>query len=297
MNKMCPNLLLLFANTAWGASFVAARVVLRTLDPLILAVTRFSIASVVFLPVLYRQYARGKGIMREDAPAFLLLGQLGVSLYFWLQYTGVSLTGAAVSSLIVVGLSPLITATLSPLMLREPVGKGLIPALLLGVAGVAFVVTQNGLTVAIRSGFLLGSLCLAADSAFFAIYSTQVRRLGAKYPPLTVTAGITLSGTAGLIPISLFAGDWGRVAALSAIQWAAVAYLALACSIAAYLAYNWALSQVEAARASAWLYLEPLVASVLGAVLLGETVSARTVLGGAMIMTSLYLIQKPRGVM
>ncbi|MGE5485830.1 MAG: DMT family transporter [Ignavibacteriales bacterium] len=289
------NALLLFAVTAWGASFVAARVVLTTLDPVTLAAVRFSIASLVFLPLLINRQLRGVGVRTTDIPAFLLLGQVGVSVYFWLQYAGVRLTSAAVSSLLVVGLAPIITAVLSRATLREPMGGGLMCSLLLGLVGVGVVATQGGLHGSVRSGFLLGSVCLVCDAFFFAVYSTQVRRLGARYPSVTITAAITLSGAAGLLLISTVAGDWRRLALLSPVQWAAVVYLALVCSIMAYFAYNHALSRIEAAKASAWLYLEPVVAAALGVTLLKETAGLRTLLGGLMIVASLYLIHSHRG--
>jgi drug/metabolite transporter (DMT)-like permease len=102
-----------------------------------------------------------------------------------------------------------------------------------------------------------------------------------------VTAGTTVAGALGLALLAALGDDWTSLARLSAMQWGALLYLALGCSVLAYLAYNRALAEVEASRAAAWLYLEPVVAVVLGAALLGEGVAPQTVVGGAIIVGAL----------
>lgn len=298
-SRLALYALLMLVVVAWGGSFVAARAVLSageagaaTLSPTMLATVRFLLASVVFLPLLIRQHRRVQPLKLADAPTFLLLGQLGISIYFWLQYTGVRLTNAGLAAVLVVGLIPLATMLVSGLALGERIGRRRALALALGAAGVVVVVSQQGLQVALESGFLLGSLCLVANALCFAAYSTLVRGVRARYPALTTTAAMTLAGALGLALYSLVAEDWRALAALSGAQWGAIVYLAVICSVVAYFLYNHALSRIEASQAAVWLYLEPPVAMVLGAALLGETVAAQTVAGGLIILASLYLTQR-----
>jgi drug/metabolite transporter (DMT)-like permease len=291
--------LLLFVVSAWGGSFVAARMLLAprqpgaaTLSPTLLATVRFLLASLVFLPILYRQHRRVQRLRLADLPTFALLGQLGIALYFWLQYTGVRLTNASIAAVIVVGLIPLATMVVSGITLREPLGGRRALALALGAVGVLVVVSQQGLRVAARSGFLLGALCLVGNALCFAIYSTVIRGIRGRYSALTTTAGMTVAGTVGLMLLALFSGDLRSLAALSVAQWLAIAYLGLVCSVLAYFFYNYALSQIEASKAAAWIYLEPPVAVALGALLLGEAITAQTVVGGVVILASLLLVQR-----
>jgi len=143
--------LLLFVVVAWGGSFVAARHLLApgeagavALSPTLLAATRFLIAAAALAPFLpWRPNPLSPFPTREggttssdravkgphlplgegrDLFTFLLLGQVGVSLYFWLQSTGVQLTGAGVAAVLVVGLIPLATLLVAGLCLREGLG-------------------------------------------------------------------------------------------------------------------------------------------------------------------------------
>lgn len=292
-------LLLLFVVIVWGGSFVAARMILysdraevATLSPTMLATVRFMLASAFFLPILFRQHRKVQPLTPADIPMFLLLGQLGISLYFWLQYTGVQLTNAGISAVIVVGLIPLTTMLISGLTLREPLGGKRALALALGAIGVVVVASQRGVQVAMESGFLFGTICLIANALCFSIYSTLIRGIRARYPSLTVTAGMTIAGTLGLLLLSLVTEDWGTLAALSVDQWLSILYLAVVCSVLAYFFYNYALTKIEATQAAVWIYLEPVVAVVLGVFMLGETVTLHTILGGLVILASLLLTQR-----
>jgi drug/metabolite transporter (DMT)-like permease len=291
---------LLFAVTVWGGSFVAARAILTPsvpgaarLSPTLLATIRFSLAALLFLPILIRQQmnAHAQRLKRADLPVFLLLGQLGISIYFLLQYTGVRLTNAGISAVLVVGLSPLATLLLARLTLREPLGKKRLLALALGAAGVMIVASQGAFGISAEASFLLGTLCLIANAFFFAAYSTLVRGIRSRYSPLTTTASITLSGAFGLLLLSLATDDWHPLTALAADQWLAILYLAAICSILGYLCYNFALTRIEASRAAVWIYLEPPIAVVLGTLLLGETITFQTLLGGLMILAGMLLAQ------
>ena len=290
---------LLFSVTAWGASFVAARYVLSSfvpgmpvLSPVLLATVRFFMATVVFVVILLFRRPPVERIRRQDIAALIVLGQVGISVYFWLQYTGLKLTNASVSSVLVVGLIPLATMVVSGLARRESLRGKRAAALALGACGVLVVSGQNGFGVALETGFLLGSVCLVANAFCFAVYSTLMRKMREQYSSLVLTAAVTVSGTAGLLLASAFTQDWSSLLRLEPVQWAAVVYLSLVCSVLAYFLYNHALSYLEASKAAVWLYLEPVVAMLLGSLLLGEAISAHTIAGGAIILLSLTLTQR-----
>lgn len=288
--------LLLFAAVAWGASFVAARAVLSapagmvSLSPLLLATVRFTLACGFFVPLLALRLARGERVRRSDLLRLAVLGQLAISVYFFLQYTGVQLTNAGVASVLVVGGIPLATTAVAAVVLGERLGRRHTAALLAGALGVAVVAGQRGLSVSASGGFIVGALCLALDAVCFAVYSTLTRQLRARYSSTLLTSVITLFGTAGLLAVAIFREDWRNLVALSSGQWGAIVYLALGCSVLAYLAYNHALASVPAGRAATWIYLETPVAVALGIVLLGETLTAATAVGATIILASLYLL-------
>lgn len=288
-----------FAVLAWGTSFVAARFLLHpekagqaTLSPLVLAAVRFSIASLFFAVPLARALLH-RQIARRDLLRMALLGQLTFSLYFWLQYTGVQQTNASISSILVVGLIPVVTALLAQLLGKESLSWMTLGALLLGFIGVAFVVFQKPLTITLASGFLLGVFCLVSNAFAFAAYSTLSKRWMQSVTPLAMTGGTMISGAAGLVLLSLLdplRNQWSEVAQLDTVQWIALLFLSVVCSVIAYFAYNSALTKIDASRAAVYIYFEPVVAVLFGVTLLGEPLSWQIVVGALSIAGSVAIV-------
>lgn len=293
-----------FAVIAWGASFVAARLLLASgavgrafLSPTVLAALRFGIASLFFVVPLVMAIARRR-VSGRDLLRMALLGQIAFSLYFWLQYTGVQNTNAGISSILVVGLIPVVTAFVAQFIGEEHLSLTRFGALLLGFVGVAIIVLQKPIHVALESGFLFGALCLVGNAFAFAIYSNLSKRWMRDISPLVMTGGTMVSGTISLLLLSLLDpanNRWGDVARLDAMQWVALLFLALVCSVIAYFVYNFALTRIAASRVAVYVYFEPVVAVLLGVALLGESLSWQTIGGAVAIGLSVVMVNLVKG--
>jgi drug/metabolite transporter (DMT)-like permease len=301
-SKLLPGIAVGFCVLAWGSSFVASRHLLHpgtqgraTLDPVTLALARFTIASIFFAApfglALFRRRISGGDLLR-----LALLGQLAFSVYFWLQNTGIQKTNAGMAAILAVGLFPSATGVLAPLGGERRPSAGAWAALVLGFAGVAVLVTEKPVAVSGSADFVIGALCLVANAFAFAAYSLLGRRWMKDLPPLTKTGGAMIFGAIGLFLISLATGAGGvkSLAAIDASQWGALGFLALACSVGGYFAWNFALSRVEAGRISHWIYAEPVVASALGWTLLGERYGWAALAGAAAIALSVILANRLR---
>ncbi len=288
-----------FAVLAWGLSFVAARYLLHpetagqaTLSPTVLAAARFSLASLFFVGPLARALFQ-RQIACRDLLRMALLGQITFSLYFWLQYTGVQLTNASISSILVVGLIPVVTALLAQLLGKERLSWTTLGALLLGFMGVTIIVFQQPSTVTLASGFLFGALCLVGNAFAFAAYSTLSKRWMQRVSPLVMTGGTMMSGAAGLVLLSLLdphRNQWSEVAQLDGIQWMALLFLSVVCLVIAYFAYNIALTKIDASRVAVYIYFEPVVAVLFGVTLLAEPLNCQVIAGAVLIAGSVVMV-------
>jgi drug/metabolite transporter (DMT)-like permease len=293
-------LALWFAVIAWGGSFVAARLLLYStapgkvaLSPTVLAAARISAASLFFVAPVLRAVAR-REVAGRDLLRMAALGQVSYSIYFWLQYTGVQQTNAGIASILVVGLIPLATAFMAYALGKERLTARQAAALLLGCAGVAIVALQQGAQFARNARFVFGAVFLVGNAFAFALYSTLSQRWMRTISPLVMTGGTMLSGAIGLLLLSFTDpahNRWSDVARLAPGQVVALFFLALVCSVAAYFAYNFALTWFPVGRAALYIYFEPVVALALGAALLSERLSVQTILGAALIATSVALVQ------
>jgi drug/metabolite transporter (DMT)-like permease len=283
----------------WGAAFVAARFLLHpdavglvALSPLLLAAVRICIASLFFVGPLVRALVKGQLTLR-DLWLMFLLGQLAFSLYFWMQYTGVQQTNASIASILVIGLIPTFTALLAPVFVKERLALSLFAALLLGFVGIALMALQQPFAVSLHSGFLLGALCLLGNAFNFSLYSHLSKRYLRVMSPVVLTGGMMISGALGLLLLTLLDpahNRWQDIARLDGIQWAALLFLAVICSVLSYFAYNVALSKLAAERVTVYLYFEPVVAVLLGVTLLGERLTWQMILGTLAIAGSVLLV-------
>ena len=278
----------------WGLSFVAASAILTTIAPLILATIRFIIAASLFSPVIVWEYRRGNRPSITDLKELALLGLLSMSIYFWLQYTGVQHAGAGISAVLATGFTPVLTGIAGTVLLKERVTAKKGAGIALGLTGVALIALPKIVIGSVDWLFLLGVACLLGNAVCWSMYSTLSRRLMKRIGnPLMVTAYTTLFGLLFLIPLSL-TSDWGAVARLTTDQWLSILYLAVVCSCIGYFLWNYTLSKLEAVKATVWLYLEPVAAFIGSFALFGQVPTALTLIGGAAIIIGAFLTNRSK---
>ena len=281
-----------FAVSVWGASFVAADSLLRGtshLTPVVLAAARFSLAALFFAVPLARAIGAGQ-IRLSHVLKMAVMGLTGYTMYFWLQYTGVADTNAAVASILVVGLVPIMTAVSAYALGQERLTLATLMALTLGLVGVILIVAgpHHGSVVSWSSTYVFGGLCLIANAVLWAVNSTLSKAWmrDPSLPPLVLTGGSMAFGALGLVLASVMvpaAEGWNAVWHLSAAGWANLLFLSVVCGVAGYLLYNYALTQIRASEAASYIYFEPVVAVALGIAFLHERLEPATVAGAALL--------------
>ncbi len=288
---MSPRLAALAAVVLWGISFVATRAALSEIPPVTLVFTRFALGTALLLALLAVR-RRLTLPPREAWPALLVMGFLGVFLHQMLQAYGLTLT-TAVHAGWLIGLTPIWSALLAVIVLRERLGLGKVAGLVLGFAGALLVITRGRLTRDVLGlPATRGDLLILVSTVNWAVYSIVGRRTLARLGSARATAFAMLAGWLLVVPIFLRRSgwtDWGR---LSVTGWGAVIFLGIGCSGLGYLLWYSALERLDTARVAAYLYVEPIVTLATAVALLGETVHATTVLGGLIVLAGVFLVQR-----
>ena len=284
-----PRVAASIAIVFWGISFVATKAVLREVAPVTLIFTRFLIGALVLL-LIVRQLPP-----REAWPQLALMGFVGVFVHQMLQAFALTMTTATNTGWLI-GITPIWSAVLAAIVLRERFGFWKIVGLAGGFAGALLVVTRGDFSARVLGRpSTLGDLLVFISTINWAIYTVlghkTIRRLG----PRRATSGAMLFGVAMLAPFFVAQRGWRQLPHLSAAGWGALLFLAIGCSALGYLFWYGALEHVEASRVAALLYAEPLVTFVAAVLLLGERVSAVTVIGGIIVLASVILAQYAPG--
>jgi drug/metabolite transporter (DMT)-like permease len=283
----------LLAILFWGVSFVATKAVVAELSPATLVFARTLLGWALMFAILT---ARREPALppRSALGALFAMGFVGVAFHQALQAYALRLTTATNTGWLI-GLTPLWSALLARLLLGERFGAGKLAGLAVGFAGATLVVTRGRLDPQLLAlPTARGDLLILLSTLNWALYTVMshpmIRRLGSA----RATAGALLCG--GLLLLPLFAAGPGpaELARLSPGGWAGVLFLGLACSGLGYLFWYAALERLEASRVAAFLYLEPLVTVAAARLWLGEALPLTTVLGGALLLGGVVLVQRAR---
>ena len=232
---------LLLCPVIWGASFIVAKVALKTTTPMYLTLLRMMIASATFLPIMLWYTARGVRLKVSHLPMVVWLGFLGFAGYFWIQYTAVRLTSPGSVALIIT-LSPVWTALIASLVYRERVGLRKLCGIGVAFAGALLVSVgpllngSAGVTGA-DANHLLGAGLALVNTVGWAVYTTMGRRVVASYPPVFITSWIAIAGTALTVLLTFVTGDIYRPLPSDPSVWFAALFLGVLCSTVAYSAW------------------------------------------------------------
>ncbi len=282
-----------FAVAAWGASFVATKIALRELTPVALVWSRFALGIPVlgFFVLARRQF---RPIQGRDLGNLLLLGFLGITLHQWLQSNGL-VTSQATTTGWIVATIPLFIAILGRVFLGERLGPAGIAGILIAAFGVLLVVARGdpGAIVVGRLG-APGDALVLVSALNWAVFSVLSRRGLKRHPAALMMFYVMLSGW--ILTTGLFAAESGfrGLHPLNASGTAALLFLGVICSGVSYVFWYDALEHVPASRVGVFLYLEPLVTVAVAACLLGESIRLGTMLGGAIILLGIWLVNRSR---
>ncbi len=289
---MPPRLSAATATIFWGLSFVATKTAVQEISPATLIFTRFAI-GVLLLVAIVR--ARKKRLVpaRHLWGRLAVMGFIGIFVHQMLQAHALTLT-SAVNTGWLIGLTPIWSAVLAALILKERFGVTKTLGLAVGFLGAALVVTQGRLESVQLVPSTRGDLLVLASTVNWGVYTVLSRPLLDKLDALEFTVSSMFLGWIMLSPLFVLDSGWRQYAALTDAGWIAVLFLGVACSGIAYLLWYAAVARLETSQVASFLYLEPLVTAVGAALLLNEPVRPVTVIGGLLLLGGVMLVQRAK---
>ena len=280
-----------FAVLVWGASFIATKVALADVSPVTIVWLRFAM-GVIILGVAVaarRQFALPA---RSEWGYFALLGFIGITFHQWLQSNGL-ITAQAATTAWIVSTTPVFMAILGWLVLREGLSGLKIGGILLAAAGVLLVVTRGDLA-SVTAGRLgtPGDFLILISAPNWAVFSVLSRRGLKTHPAARMMFFVMTLGWIFTSALLIAGPGLSEVTRLTSRGWIGVGFLGVFCSGLAYIAWYDALQALQASQVGVFLYIEPLVAVVVAAIVLGEAITLASMLGGGIILLGIYLVNR-----
>ena len=277
---------------AWGSTFVAMRVAVRSLPPLTMSGVRFLTAGVLlYCWCLWRRHrhpeAGWRAPTRREWRASVILGialpAAGTGGAAWAEQTIPAGTAALLLASI-----PVWMIITSRVVDNERITFLTAGGLVLGLAGVAVLINPlaGGAPDLLASGVALGgALCWGCGSVY-------AKRAPHPAQPLLASGMEMICAGVALCLIGAAGGELGRISGASLISEAGLAlgYLIIFGSLLGYSTYEWLLHHASSQLAGTYAFVSPLVAVILGWWLLGEQITGHTLLAAAAIAVGVALI-------
>lgn len=277
----------------WGSTFLAIRVGVREVPPLLLAAMRFAVAGAVLFAWAAARGERKPSRRQWKSVCLLafLIFAVDYGMLFWAEQRVPSGIAAVMLATI-----PAFMAMSEIFFLRtQRLTVRLLSALLIGIGGVAVLMSRslNLGGTAIDTG---GALALITAAISWSVGSALTRKLELPQSKVMSSGAQMLAGGMMLTAAAGARGEFRgfHPAAVSAEAWVALAYLIVAGSIIGFTAYVWLIHHESPTKVGTYAYVNPVVAVVIGYFFGGEPLGARTILGTVCVLVSVLVITTTR---
>lgn len=297
-SKLLGHIFAIFTVIVWGSCFVLTKNLLAIgLTPLQITPLRMALAYVTLL-VMRPKFLK---LPWKDELMFVLIGITGGSLYFYLQNASLAHTYSANASIIVLGLSPIITVILAQIFSRnnEKLGKWVYFGALIAIAGVVLVVLNGTLTFHLSPK---GDLLALGAAAAWAVYSILIKKYTEQYDNFIVTRRVFFWAFVTAVPLMLLSDGMPSVSVLSnlfttpsvLISWL---FLGMFGNAICFAIWNIAFKSLGTVITNNYLYASPFVTVIVGWLLLDEPISLMSIVGAVLITIGVifaYKTDKPK---
>jgi drug/metabolite transporter (DMT)-like permease len=273
----------------WGTTYLAIRIGLETIPPALLGGLRYAAAAILLAAILAR---RGERVPSSSQwPGLALVGLLTICVgnggVIWAEQwvpSGIAAVTVATVPFWMIGIEALTPG-------GDRVSMWLVIGLLVGFGGILLLVWPDvAAGGAAGHQFLIGIAALQTACIGWAAGSALSRRRAREENVLSAAAVQMAFGGIFMLTAGTIRGEWSHLA-FTQRTLAAEIYLTLVGSIVGYSAYTYALKYLPTATVSLYAYVNPIIAMVLGALLLGEPFGSRVVIASLMVLTGSALVQ------
>lgn len=287
------HLAMLLVTACWAGTYVAGKKALTGFDPVALTQLRVLGAALLYVLVWLAYPKRPRLRLTFRQWRFVALVALsGITLNQLLLIEGLARTSVAHTGFIA-ALGPVMVLVVACLMGLENLTVLKFAGMLISFGGVGILTAgraRNG-----NGGYWVGDLILLAGSVVFAYFIILVKQGANRFDTLTLNTLVFGLGALMLVPFGAAAVLKVHWQAVPAPAWWALAYMIVLGSVLPYLLFAWVLSVLAASRVAAFGYLQPVIATSFGIWLLGERLTLKVVVGGAIILLGVYLTERERG--
>lgn len=288
--KLRAHLFLLIVNLFYGAGFSVTKLVMpQFIQPFGFILIRVSVTGLLFL--IIQRVVIKENIQLKHLPLFMASALFGVVINQEMFFLGLEQTTPINAALIMIT-TPILVFVISFFMKYEKATWQKVLGLFFGAGGALLIMSGKGFSFS--SSTLVGDLFILLNATSYAVYLVIVRPLMKQYHPLTVVTYVFLFG---LLPVFVFgfnqfaAIDWNQ---FTITAWSGLVFIVVCTTFFAYLLNMLALREVSSSVVGAYIYLQPVLASIIAILLNQDVISTEKIIAASSIFLGVSLVSFSR---
>jgi drug/metabolite transporter (DMT)-like permease len=286
------HLLMMLATVLIATSFPVGAAITHGLDTLVLTFLRFTLAAVLFAPIVIWRYGltlpRWRDLARYAALSACLVA------FFWAMFAALRTT-SALNTAAIFALMPVMTAAFAAILLREKLSRAARIALPLGMAGAVWVIFRGDVAALVSLELGRGDFIFFAGSIAMAFYGPLLKVLHRGEPMAQMTFWTLVTGAVWLLILSaprLPGVDWYAV---PAAVYGGIVYLAVFTTLVTFFVVQWSTTVIGPTKVMSYTYLNPALVLAMGLAAGQEFPPLATYPGILIIVAATFVLQGSRG--
>lgn len=281
------HLAVLGATVIYSINFVVAKGIMPNfLEPRAIIFLRVTVAAIIFWIV--GNFFPKEKVVRKDLLKLVYIAFFGIALNQVMFFEGLNLTTPINASIIMVSV-PIIVLVVSHFIIGDKLTLSKVIGIILGFLGAAYLILQSG-SISFSSNTFTGNIFILINATSYGLFLVLVKPLMAKYSPITIMKWVFLFGSIYVTPVSIglvISADYGII---PTNIWISIGFVILFTTVFAYLLNNYSLKTLSPTTNSAYIYLQPVLASIIAISFGKDSLSFAEVISAALIFAGVYFV-------
>ncbi len=226
-------------------------------------------------------------VLKKDLFLFSICGLLGVATNQLFFFNGLNLT-TPINAAIIMTITPIIVIIFSSIVLKEKIISQKILGVVFGLTGACVLILNEG-RISLNNSYMIGNIFILINATSYALYLVLVKPLMERYNPITVMTYIFSFGLVFVMPFGINefnSIDWSIFSDVIIIK---VIYVVVFTTFFAYLLNAFALKKLSPSSVSIYIYLQPLLASLIAILLKSDSINSVKIIATIFIFLGVFL--------
>ena len=291
MNRIfLSHIALIIVNLIYALNYTIAKDVMpEYIQPSGFILLRVIGGSILFF-LTYLFFVKER-VKKKDFFRLMLCGLFGVAINQLFFFEGLNLT-TPINAAIIMTISPVLVIITSAIIIKEKITVRKIIGIFFGLIGACILILNSG-DISFENDFFTGNILVLINATSYAIYLVLVKTLMKRYNPITVMFYVFIFGLIFVLPFGIDEIQKIDLTTFNEEIYLKIGFVVICTTFIAYMFNAFALKSLNPSVVSVYIYLQPLLASLIAIALNSDSLSLVKILSAIFIFSAVFLVSIP----